>query len=121
MDEETVMTEPGYGRLIDLERGDLLRLDDARGTTLRVTRGKLWVTQHRDLRDIVLVPGDVWTIERRGLTLARAEDDTSVALVGAGAIIATTRERGPAWHERLAGWLARLSEASLRRRWAPYI
>jgi hypothetical protein len=113
------MTEPGYGRQIDLERGALLRLANARGTTLRVTRGKLWVTQHGDPRDIVLAPGDVWTVERRGLTLARAERDTSVALIGEGATSATP-DRALPWHERFTTWYARFAERSLQRRWVPY-
>jgi hypothetical protein len=115
------MTEPGFDKLVDLARGDLLRLDEARGTTLRVTRGKLWVTQERDLRDIVLTAGDVWTIEKSGLTLARAERDSCVALAGAGAFTARMRERSMRWRERLSAWLAHLGEARFDRRWLPYL
>ena len=34
----------GYTKVWDLAPGELVRLDGARGTTLRVTRGTLWIT-----------------------------------------------------------------------------
>lgn len=55
----------GYTKLWQLAPGELVQLDGARGTKLRVTRGTLWVTLERDLRDIVLEAGDAFTIDRR--------------------------------------------------------
>ena len=51
----------GYTKVWDLSAGELVRLDGARGTTLRVTRGRLWVTLENDTRDIVLAAGDSYT------------------------------------------------------------
>ncbi len=71
----------GYTTIWDLASGELVRLDGARGTTLRVTRGTLWLTQEHDTRDIVLKAGDVFTIDRPGLTLAQAHGSASVCVL----------------------------------------
>lgn len=75
----------GYTKAMDLDRGDLVRLDDARGTTLRVTRGTLWITQEKERNDVVLHAGDVWAVERDGLTLVEAQSVAGLCLVGPGA------------------------------------
>ena len=64
----------GYTKVWDLSSGELVRLDGARGTTLRVTRGTLWITLENDTRDIVLTAGDSYTIDRGGLTLIEAQE-----------------------------------------------
>jgi hypothetical protein len=115
------MTSPGYGRQIDLDGGTALNLSDARGTTLRVTRGQLWLTQDGDLRDIVLAAGDTWTIERHGLTIATAQTDSSVALVGPGAAKVDARGRRLTWAERAMAWLERFAAARVGRRWVPHV
>ena len=66
------MTCAGDTKIWDLTAGELVRLDGARGTTLRVTRGRIWLTQERDTRDIVLEAGDVFTIEHAGRTVIEA-------------------------------------------------
>ena len=53
----------GYTKVWDLTPGEIVGLDGARGTTLRVTRGTLWLTFERDSRDVVLAAGDVFTVE----------------------------------------------------------
>ncbi len=108
-------------RLLTLTRGDLMELADARGTTLRVTKGRLWVTQERDRRDIVLAEGDVWTVERSGLTVAEAQDDAVVVVVGGSLVDASVRSRRVRWQTRLAGWIERTADAHLRRTWVPHV
>lgn len=108
-------------RLLNLAKGDLLELADARGTTLRVTRGTLWVTQERDLRDIVLGAGDTWTVERHGLTVGEAQRDAAVVVIGSGLVEATVRSRRLRWQDRLAHWFARTADRHLRRDWIPHI
>jgi hypothetical protein len=115
------MTSPGFGRQIDLDEGTAMHLDDARGTTVRVNRGQLWITQHHDLRDIVLMPGDTWVVERNGLTIAAAQRDSSVALVGPGAAQVDHRGRRLHWTERVAAWLERLDMARIGTRQVPYV
>jgi hypothetical protein len=101
----------GYTKALDLTHGDLVKLDDARGTTLRVTRGTLWVTQEHDRNDIVLNAGDVWTVERDGLTLVEAQTASGLCLVGPGAAPAHVRERRLTGADRLRGAFARFVSA----------
>ncbi|HXU51149.1 MAG TPA: DUF2917 domain-containing protein [Casimicrobiaceae bacterium] len=72
-------------KALDLSRGEMLALDDARGTTLRVSRGTVWITQEKELRDVVLGAGDTWMVERNGLTLVEAHAATALDIVGRGA------------------------------------
>lgn len=103
----------------DLPDGHALRLADARGTTLRVLRGQLWVTQDRDPRDIVLEAGDTWTVERNGLTLATAQRDSVVAIAGrAAAHVQARRKRS--WADRIGAWLEWLAARNGTRS-APYV
>jgi len=91
----------GYTKTLDLARGDLVKLDDARGTTLGVARGTLWVTQEHDPRDVVLNAGDVWAVERDGLTLVEAQTGAALCLLGRGAAPAHVRERRIRGSDRL--------------------
>jgi len=115
----------GYDKVFDLENGELIEMTDARGTTLRVTKGTLWVTQERDRNDIVLRAGDVWTVERAGLTVAEAQGVARICVVGPAA--ATTRSRterraaARPWFRRLSDFLRPLGDALLRRRFVPYV
>jgi hypothetical protein len=107
-------------RLMTLDDGDLIELPDARGATLRVGRGTVWLTQERDPRDIVLNAGDAWTIERSGLTLAEARGSTSLLVTGTSANDASIRSHGATWRERLGDWLARVAARTTRRTPVPY-
>ena len=114
------MSCAGYTKTLDLAARQLLRLDDARGTTLRVTRGTLWVTQDQDVNDIVLTAGDVWTVERPGLTLAEAQDRAHVCLVGPGAAPARVVSRKSRRRHWLQRWLHAFDLRRIERRFVPY-
>ncbi len=114
------MTCAGYTKTLDLAAGDLVRLSDAKGTTLRVTRGTLWVTQDQDVNDVVLATGDTWTVERDGLTLAEAQGAAIVCLVGPGAEPAQLRRRARAVRPPVAAWFKRLLALRHSRRFVPY-
>jgi hypothetical protein len=102
---EVFMLCNGYDKVFDLDHGDLVELQDARGTTLRVTRGTVWITQEHDTQDIVLRVGDVWTVERQGLTLVEAQGDALVCAVGVRANIVQSRNRAAPLVDRVRGWL----------------
>ena len=70
------------GTIIDLTTRESLALPDFRGTTLRVTRGTVWITQEHDTQDIVLRAGDTWVVERNGLTLLEAQEDSTFCVLG---------------------------------------
>lgn len=110
----------GYTKVWDLAPGEIVRLDGARGTTLRVTRGTLWLTQQRDIRDIVLSAGDAFTIERRGVTVIEARGHTTVCVLARHVEEIRARGRKPAFVERAAAALrAAWLDHAMRRR-VPY-
>ena len=79
-----------HATIIDLAAREMLQLPDVRGTTLRVTRGTVWITQQNDTQDIVLRAGDNWVVERNGTTLVEAVSERK----GAGAFIVRRTENG---------------------------
>jgi hypothetical protein len=110
----------GYTKIWELESDELIALEGARGTTLRVTRGTLWITFEHDTRDVVLTAGDTFAIDRGGLTLVEARGRTTVCVLARD--VAARRigaVRATPW-QRLRGWVARLADAGLARGWAPY-
>jgi hypothetical protein len=79
------------GTIIDLTARENLALPDFRGTTLRVTRGSVWITQQDDTQDIVLRAGDTWVVERNGLTLLEAQENSTLCVVGRQVAASLTR------------------------------
>ena len=83
----------GRSQRVFLPRRSALVLDDAEGATIAVERGCLWVTLENDLRDVVLVRGMRFQVDRSGRTIVAAEEDTQLRVVRA----ATPGERTAAW------------------------
>ena len=112
----------GYMTIWQLAPNELVQLDGARGTKLRITRGTLWITLERDLRDIVLDAGDTFTIDRGGVTVIEAQGAATVCVdahsvdVRRGAVAALNPIR------RFGAWLGGLIlNAERQRRWVPYV
>src|ERR1700686_955129 len=87
---------PHRGRRASLPRRESLILNNAEGTTIAVDAGCLWGTMERDPRDIVLLPGMSFEIDRTGRTVIAAEDDSRFRLLS---------QVTPA--SRAVGWFAR--------------
>jgi hypothetical protein len=64
---------------IDLHRGRLLRLRRAAGKTVTAHAGSVWITEEGRLDDVLLGPGESFTLGRRGLTLIEAIGDASIS------------------------------------------
>jgi hypothetical protein len=111
----------GYTKVWEMKPGELIGLDGARGTTLRVTRGLLWITLERDTRDVVLTVGDVFTIDRGGLTLIEAQEGSTVCVMAHQIDMVTYRRGKPTLAQRLRGWVEAIGVATLHRAWAPYV
>lgn len=110
---------PQRGRRRFLSQRKSLALDNAEGTTIAVDSGCLWVTMERDPRDVVLLPGMSFEIDRSGHTIIAAEEDSRFRLRA----VASAPNRAPAWLGRLAKrlslrWAARACHS--RRLAAPY-
>jgi hypothetical protein len=69
-----------------LARGGRLRIVDGRGLLIHVWQGSLWITQERDRRDIVLEAGDSFRLDRKGVALVKAWDDTVLSLAAPHAV-----------------------------------
>lgn len=106
---------------LSLAAGELVNLDDARGTTLRVRRGQVWVTQDGDLADHVLDAGTAWAIERNGRTIVQAQAATIVELTGEAAYRAIRPVAHAPAPAQLTAWLAKVANDAIGRRWAPYV
>ena len=65
---------------IALDRGNVLRILDGRGTELTPASGVLWITEEGCANDTVLLPGDTHRIARTGLALALAHRPARVVL-----------------------------------------
>jgi hypothetical protein len=114
------MNGNGRRKIWELAPDDLIGLGDARGATLRVTRGTLWVTLEHDTRDVVLAAGDAFTIDRGGLTLIQAHGRTTVCVQANRVEARRIGQHHPTLAARLSRWLARIGNAGLTRGWAPY-
>lgn len=107
-------------RRLPLMSGQLANLDDARGTVVRVSRGRLWLTQDGDRADHVLEAGDSWMIERDGRTIVEAQVDSLVDLSGSGAARVILPLAVPIESSRAAGWIARVADDWISSRRVPY-
>jgi len=83
---------------LDLAARESVVLTDVQGTTLRVKRGTVWITQENDTQDIVLRAGDTWVVEKNGLTILEAQENTTFYALGQrlGAWVMPQPATGPA-------------------------
>jgi hypothetical protein len=110
----------GYTKVWELAPSELVRLDGARGTTLRVTRGTLWITLENDTRDIVLAAGDSYMIDRGGLTLVEAQSASTVCVLAHHAEESRQRVNRPARYPGIAGWLGSRFAPDEKGGYSPY-
>ena len=64
---------------IDLQRGELLRLNSSAGKTITAHGGSVWITEEDSAADVVLEPGEGFTLGRPGLALVEAFNDASIS------------------------------------------
>lgn len=112
-------TTPQRGRRICLPQRESLVLNNAEGTTISVDSGCLWVTMERDPRDIVLLPGMSFEIDRSGRTVIAAEDDSRFR-VSSDAAMASPASRAAEWLASLAARWSRRWTLRQATRVAPY-
>ena len=74
------MTTTTLARPVALDRGDVLRIRDGGGLTLRPESGVLWVTEEKFGDDRVIAPGDVCRLEGMGLALVYAHRASRVVI-----------------------------------------
>jgi Protein of unknown function (DUF2917) len=64
---------------IDLQRGRFLRVREGAGSTITAHAGSVWITEQDNPRDVVLRPGQSFTLGRPGLALVEAFSDAAVS------------------------------------------
>lgn len=104
------------GTIIELTAREAVTLSDVRGSTLRVTRGTVWLTQENDSHDVILRAGDNWVVERQGATVLEAQDDVVLCVVGRQ--VEPTHAANESHYTDWRDWVDRL--ASLSGRQVPY-
>jgi hypothetical protein len=67
--------------LTRLPKDAVLHLDAGAGEAVVVFHGRVWITQDGDARDVVLGPGESFTLDRPGVALAQALRDSSLLVV----------------------------------------
>ncbi len=65
----------------ELKRGSTMKLEQGRGTTVRVVDGNVWLTQHHDTTDYVMRVGDCAVLNGEGTTLIYAFKDSVLRFV----------------------------------------
>jgi hypothetical protein len=73
-EEHTENSIPFLSTLHKGERDVIKKRDKA--VRVRCISGLLWITQEGDIRDIILKPGDEFTITSRGVALISSLDDS---------------------------------------------
>lgn len=111
-----VVAPPPTAKRAYLPRRGTLVLDNRQGTVIIVETGCLWVTLERDPRDVILVKGMRFEIDRTGRTVIVAEEDSRFRLLAS----ATRLERVGAWIARLAAHARTRWRAGTARREFPY-
>ncbi|MEX2240173.1 MAG: DUF2917 domain-containing protein [Burkholderiales bacterium] len=80
---------------VSLARRRIIRFHDAAGLTLRVLSGMLWITQDREVEDIILEAGHCFALTRNGKTVISALKDARVVIMSATADVET--KKGLRW------------------------
>jgi len=71
-------------RLIRLNRAALISICNAKGRTVTVVRGAVWITQENDTRDVVLEKCGTFTFDRDGVALAHVLGTRAILAVEEG-------------------------------------
>ena len=65
---------------LKLAERDTISIVDGKGARIAVIGGTAWVTQERDLRDVMLRPGQSFILDRNGTAIVEALTESEVVL-----------------------------------------
>jgi Protein of unknown function (DUF2917) len=65
---------------IDLRYRNRLCLRDGAGVAITAHTGQVWITEQGNRRDVILRPGESFTLARQGLAIVEALDHASISL-----------------------------------------
>ena len=69
---------------VKLNERDTISVVDGKGARIAVVDGSVWITQEHDPRDVMLRPGQSFTLDRNGTAIIEALADAEVALDASG-------------------------------------
>ncbi|HEU4378097.1 MAG TPA: DUF2917 domain-containing protein [Hyphomicrobiaceae bacterium] len=72
------MQQPWDLRPIPLKARGVHRIENGQGLSVTALKGSVWITQDRDLRDIILSAGQSFVLDRNGVTLVFAFRDALI-------------------------------------------
>jgi len=104
-------------RRMFLRKRETLTLNNAQGSIIAMDSGCLWITLERDLRDIILVPGMRFEIDRPGRTIVTAEEPSRFRVF----VRDTAMHRLAALLRRIGGGVLHRWAGRLEQRAAPYL
>jgi hypothetical protein len=67
--------------VLELRRGEVIRLKSAPGSTIQTHRGRVWLTEEKSAHDVVLDAGQSHFLARPGLAVVEAFTDASISVV----------------------------------------
>ena len=65
---------------VKLAQNDTINIIDGKGARIRARAGSVWITQEHDVRDVILRPGQSFTLDRNGTAVIEALSDAEIAL-----------------------------------------
>lgn len=89
-----------------LRQREVLVLENAAGTVISVDSGCLWLTMERDTRDVMLLPGMRFEIDRDGRTVIVAEEHSRLRVTAPDG-------RARDWVARIRAWAAQRADRLL--------
>lgn len=94
-----------------LTAGQTATFHDAQGTRIECLSGSLWITQENEGRDIMLGPGEVIVLDRKGKAVAHAFKPSLVLAFESREV----RLEAPWWKRVACAWLRHFMELGMRR------
>jgi hypothetical protein len=67
--------------VVELRRGEVIRLKGSPGSTIQAHRGRVWLTEEKSVHDVVLDAGQSHLLARPGLAIVEAFTDASISVV----------------------------------------
>src|SRR5262245_47553402 len=91
MHRRSAMQLPWNVRPLALKARDVHRIDNGRGLSITCLKGHVWITQDRDVRDIILGPGQSFVLDRNGLAIVYAFKDAAIHVGRPGQVLPVDR------------------------------
>jgi hypothetical protein len=83
MQQEMTMLAPYNDGEVELAARSVHRIVDGKGLRVTCLEGVVWITQERDRRDLILLPGQSFVLDRPGVAVVFALRDATISVASA--------------------------------------